>query len=335
MRDNPPVFEQSRPARVTYTGDAGARPAIELSVVRRSPKRKRGHHIACAAAVLCAAALVVRVVPAADNAAATDVPTLSAAGETFLLGNVAFALLHEFGHAIIRDFEVPLLGLEEESADTLAAVSLILLDRRDPDAGFGAMLAVTALAQSYVWKSGLEREGAEVTLWAQHALSAQRYARLLCLLYGSNSERYGWVVTAAKMEEIRAEGCEDEWKIAEHAALWVRDTYGIPPGQRSSRPAAEINIKYAQPLDANEASLSELLKQRQALEKLGRYIQSTFAFSDPITLKLSHCRIPNAYWDDEYREVVLCYELMEAIVKYSMRPEVTKVVERFMPKGDG
>ena len=35
-----------------------------------------------------------------------------------MIGNVLFALVHEFGHVIIRDFDVPLLGLEEESAPT-------------------------------------------------------------------------------------------------------------------------------------------------------------------------------------------------------------------------
>jgi hypothetical protein len=261
------------------------------------------------------------------NARAAD--AAPSASETFLIGNVVFALLHEFGHAIIRDFDVPILGLEEESADTIAAVALIQLDRQHPDTGFGSLLGVTALAQAYVWKTGLERTHGQVTLWAQHGLSAQRYARLVCLLYGSDTERYGWVAAQTGMEEIRAETCEDEWKMAERAVRWVRETYGIPPGERASRPVASVSVDYGRPRDAKETRLQELLQHRAILEKIGHLAEASFAFPGPIKLKLGHCRVPNAYWDDEYREVVLCYELMEAIEKYAEQPEVTKLVERF------
>ena len=94
---------------------------------------------------------------------------------------------------VIRTFDIPLLGLEENSADTLAAVSLILLDRERPEVGFGETLGVTALAQEFVWESGLERSESEVILWAQHDLSVRRFARLVCLIYGSNPDRYAWV----------------------------------------------------------------------------------------------------------------------------------------------
>ena len=170
---------------------------------------------------------------------------LSPAEETFLLGNVVFALLHEFGHAVISDFEVPLLGLEENSADTIAAVSLMLLDRDSPDGRFSTALGVAALVQAYVWETGIEREHGEVLLWAQHGLSAQRFARLVCLLYGNDPARFDWVAEAAQMNEIRADGCAHEWWVAEHAVLWLLETYGIPQGERASRPGAEIEVRYA------------------------------------------------------------------------------------------
>jgi hypothetical protein len=95
---------------------------------------------------------------------------LSEAETMFVKGNVAFALLHEMAHAIIADFDVPILGLEENAADTIAAVALILRDRESPDARFSASLGVTALVQAYVWQAGIEREHSEVVLWAQHGL---------------------------------------------------------------------------------------------------------------------------------------------------------------------
>ena len=259
----------------------------------------------------------------------SETPTLSPADRSFVLGNVGFALLHEFGHVVIRTFDIPLLGLEENSADTLAAVSLILLDRERPEVGFGEMLGVTALAQEYIWESGLERDQSEVILWAQHDLSARRFARLVCLIYGSNPDRYAWVAKAAHMEEIRAEGCRDEWRIAERAMRWVRETYGIPPNKRASLPSAAVDVSYGTALDPTETALTEMLRQSELLERLARYMQTQFAFPEPITIRLTHCRAPNAYWDEEYREVTLCFELMTALLKIADQPQVAAAVDRF------
>ena len=229
----------------------------------------------------------------------------------------------------IRTFDIPLLGLEENSADTLAAVSLILLDRERPEAGFGEVLGVTALAQEFVWESGLEREQSEVILWAQHDLSARRFARLVCLIYGSNPDRFAWVAKAADMQETRAEGCSDEWRIAERATHWVRETYGISSNKRASQPSAAIDVSYGTPLDPTETALTEMLRQSELLERLARYMQTQFAFPEPITIRLTHCRAPNAYWDEEYREVTLCFELMTALLKIADQPEVAAAVDRF------
>jgi hypothetical protein len=259
----------------------------------------------------------------------SETPTLSPADRSFVLGNVGFALLHEFGHVVIRTFDIPLLGLEENSADTLAAVSLILLDRERPEAGFGEVLGVTALAQEFVWESGLEREQSEVILWAQHDLSARRFARLVCLIYGSNPARFAWVAKAADMQENRAEGCSDEWRIAERATHWVRETYGISSNKRASQRSAAIDVSYGTPVDPTETALTEMLRQSELLERLARYMQTQFAFPEPITIRLTHCRAPNAYWDEDYRDVVLCFELMTALLKIADQPEVAAAVGRF------
>jgi hypothetical protein len=283
----------------------------------------------CAAIIALAGAgnAALAQAEAVDEESATVV--LSPASEMFVLGNVVFALLHEFGHAIVRDFDVPMLGLEENSADTIAAVSLVRLDRQNQSSGFATALGVTALLQAYVWEAGIEREQGQVLLWAQHGLSAQRYARLVCLLYGSDPDRFAWVAEVAKMEDIRADGCEDEWQIAERAVIWLGETYGVPPDERLSRPAADIVVRYGPARDAADRAMLAWLQQRELLERTAGLLQTRFAFPEPLTLKLSHCGIPNAYWDLEYREVILCYELISHFRKLGDRPEVSRLVERF------
>ena len=46
--------------------------------------------------------------------------------------------------------------------------------------------------------------------------------------------------------------------------------------------------------------------------------------------RLQQCRVArNACWDVEYCEIVLCYELLTAIVALSDRPEIAPLIERF------
>jgi len=64
----------------------------------------------------------------------------------FVIDNVVFVMLHEFSHLIIEDFDVPVLGNSEDAADTLAAVSLIRLDRARPEGDFRLIRSLFALA---------------------------------------------------------------------------------------------------------------------------------------------------------------------------------------------
>jgi hypothetical protein len=45
----------------------------------------------------------------------------------FVAGNMLFVLIHEFGHATISEFEIPVLGKDEDAADSFAATRLITI----------------------------------------------------------------------------------------------------------------------------------------------------------------------------------------------------------------
>lgn len=195
---------------------------------------------------------------------------------------------------VISDFDVPLLGLEENSADTIAAVSLILLDREYPEMGFSSALGASALVQAYVWQTGIERDHAGAMLWAQHGLSAQRFARIVCLLYGSDMDRFGWVAEFSEMSELRAEGCEDEWQAAENGLRWLLGTV-IP-----ERPAADtedatgVEIRHGPTMTDEAAAMSSLLREHEVLSRIAEMIEARFLLPESIILRATHCPVANA-----------------------------------------
>src|SRR5262249_60885285 len=43
----------------------------------------------------------------------------------FVVGNTLFALVHEVGHALISEMGLPVLGREEDAADTYAVLAML------------------------------------------------------------------------------------------------------------------------------------------------------------------------------------------------------------------
>ena len=86
-------------------------------------------------------------------------------------------------------------------------------------------LAMAILGNSLIWETGLEKSSTEILFWAQHDVSIRRASRLLCLLYGSDIQEFGWLAEAVEMPESRREVCEDEYAIARSAAERVLATF--------------------------------------------------------------------------------------------------------------
>jgi hypothetical protein len=259
--------------------------------------------------------------------AAVAAQSADEARANFVVANVVFALLHEFGHAVIRDFEIPLLGLEEDSADTLAAMALlpggsgvVLEQTRMP---FIDMLALAAVGNAITWKTGAERQETAIVYWAQHSLSVRRAARIACLIYGSDPQRYAWIAEGTKMPDFRRDGCDDEYAMARRGAHWVRDDFGkaavASPGK------GEIDVIYGVTRNSAQAEVRRFLQERGILEGVAAAVDEWFAFPAPLTLRARVCGGPNAYWDPETREVRLCYELLEAFWQLSADPALGKV----------
>lgn len=97
----------------------------------------------------------------------------------YYLNNInLFSFYHELGHALIDAYNIPMVGSEEDAADSLAAVMIlyyfnegaqILLDNAD-----------------YFEHAREASASQENQYWDVHALNEQRYYRLICYAYGSD-----------------------------------------------------------------------------------------------------------------------------------------------------
>ena len=188
---------------------------------------------------------------------------------------------------------------------------------------------MAAVGNILTWRSGLERENAELIYWAQHDLSARRGARILCLIIGSDPQRFGWLVESVDIPEVRAEGCADEYAIAEHAFRWVGQTYGRVAQGRGVDTGEEIRVEYFDTRTPAQARLLKRLRDGQVVEQVAAVYDRVFRFPEPLTVRLVSCGTPNAYWDRDARQLRFCHELLETLEKMSADPAVGKAYESF------
>lgn len=243
----------------------------------------------------------------------------------FVVGNVVFVMLHEFSHLIIEDFDVPVLGNSEDAADTLAAVTLIRADRAHPERDFRLirMLLTAADANRILWQRGLEKDNPAAYL-TRHPLSVQRAARITCLAYGSDPELLEPLPEIVGLPEFRAFWCDEEYDNAEKAWLWVRDSFV----RESTGTASEHQFSYGEASESRYEILRERLVENEVLERTLAHVGRTMLLPDAITLRTRSCGSPDAYWDGNARELVFCYQLIEAFYQLSEEQGIKELVEQ-------
>ncbi len=117
-----------------------------------------------------------------------------------VFGAVAFTFFHEVGHSLIDQLELPAVGREEDSADQIATLTLM----GTGDEGVGM-----ALSGAY-WFQLQQKGGNETPFWDEHAFDGQRFYNIVCLIYGSNPEKYQSFVSSGTLPAARAKRCPEE-----------------------------------------------------------------------------------------------------------------------------
>jgi len=116
-----------------------------------------------------------------------------------------FVLGHEFGHALIHQLNLPLTGLEEDSADGFATFFTVNDKDTGPNAALGAAVLFDALGSK---KPNLTLEDFS----SDHAVVLQRVYNFLSAVVGSDPQRLqNPLVTDGYLPQVRAMLCRKEW----------------------------------------------------------------------------------------------------------------------------
>ena len=267
--------------------------------------------------VILGLALTVCLLPARAQEEIYLPPSMNDETIEFVLGNVGFVLLHEVAHLIIGEFDVPVLGPEEEAADYLAAVSLLRgveLDRELNNRAEAYLLAAED-ALLAAWQEGSE-SGAALPYWDNHALDIQRFYQVACLIYGSDPERFKDIPARIRMPTGRAAGCPYEFERALRSVLWVADTYGRQAGDPPGSPVA---ISYENPTTIASRQLLPEVQSAGILEAVADRLQARFALPRPVEFTMANCRQAQSAWLADEGKLVICYQMLDTLFQLSSR----------------
>jgi hypothetical protein len=235
----------------------------------------------------------------------------------FILGNIAFAMMHELAHLIISENQVPMLGSEESAADQIATIFLVRGEGVDADqtGRLRRYASMTAVAFAAMWDFSSEI-GIQNPYWDDHGLSIQRYYRVLCLIHGSNPAAHPDIFAPKELPAERARACREEFEKANQAVDWLLATYGPTPDESM---VVDVEITYAEPRTTVEKRLLADIQERRLIELILEAFQQRFMLQQEFSITFRSCGRAEAGWNASLRELAICYELLDAYQSLYLR----------------
>jgi hypothetical protein len=217
----------------------------------------------------------------------------------FVVGNTVFILLHELGHVHFSEMHLPVLGREEDEADTFATLTLLKIGT-----SFTQRVLANASQGWFLSERRDEQTRAKPLYYDEHDLSPQRAFWIVCLMVGSDPVKFKKLADDAKMPESRQQSCKENYAKASRSWDMVLASYSRSPDQ----PVTKINISYGD-AEGNLEGFARTFRAIRILETVAERSASGYVWSAPFTLEMRSCDGPNAGWDDETRTVKICYQL--------------------------
>jgi putative metallopeptidase DUF4344 len=217
----------------------------------------------------------------------------------FVLGNTLFILLHEMGHVHFSEMKIPVLGREEDEADTFAVVTMLRVGT-----GFSERVLTNASQGWFLNARRDQQTGAMPLYYDEHDLSPQRAFYIVCLMVGSDPVKYKRLADDAKIPESRQKSCKENY--AKAAKGW--EAVLAPQRRAPGQPETTINVIYGDAQGMFEP-FAHAFRALRLLETVAERSASIYAWPAPFTLEMLSCDGPNASWDDETRILKICYQL--------------------------
>ena len=217
----------------------------------------------------------------------------------FVTGNMLFVGFHELGHGLVSQLRVPVLGREEDAVDSFATLAML-----EAGTEFSLNVLVQAARGWFLSDRRDQKLGNMLTFYDEHGLDQQRAYQIVCLMVGSDEEKYKDLVEETKLPKERQDTCAGDFSNAAYS--W--DLVLTPHVRTPDQPEADITVAYREAKGSLEP-IANALKSIKLLEAVAVHTAEAFVWPAPFKLEVQSCGFPNARWDLKEHKLFVCYEL--------------------------
>jgi hypothetical protein len=222
----------------------------------------------------------------------------------FVVGNTVFVMAHEMGHVLISEMNMPVLGREEDAADSFAVVTALNMH------SVFSERVLFAAAKGWVLSSYRDKkQGNKLAFYDEHGLDLQRAYNVVCMMVGSDPARFKALAEETKLPEERQTSCVRDYKTT----TWSWDQMLKPHIRSADQPKTAIKVEYQD--DKKFEIQARVLRQMGLLEALATHAADRYAWPTPFAIVARSCGDPNATWNFGARTLTLCYELANEFIQ--------------------
>jgi hypothetical protein len=219
----------------------------------------------------------------------------------FVSGNMLFVLLHELGHATIGELDLPVLGREEDAADSFASLTLIHIKSE-----FSEHVLEQAAKGWFMADRRDKKEGVPVAYYDEHGLNQQRAFQIVCYMIGADPVRFKKLAEETKLPKDRQQRCSADYKNAAEA-------WGVllrPHVRSADQPQTKIDAVYGDAKGKLEF-VAQMARAIRLLDGVAARSSELVVWPAPFSLEMRTCGFVDARWYQSLHKITLCYELAE------------------------
>jgi hypothetical protein len=243
-----------------------------------------------AAALFAAAPTVAQELTEEQQALATE----------FAINNAMFIMQHEIGHLLVGELGLPVLGKEEDAADSLA--TLLLLQQGTEE---GNQALIDAADGWYLTEMDRGDEFETSDFYDEHSLDIQRAYQVVCLSVGYDPESFSTLAAEYDMDADRQERCAFDYDSAANSWGGLLE----PHYKNGEEGTGAIEVVYEAGGD-NYGDIEQMLRDIEFLEGAAASVADNYVLPRDLTFRGKLCDEENAWYSYDDAEVTFCYEMV-------------------------
>jgi hypothetical protein len=223
----------------------------------------------------------------------------------FVAGNMLFVGFHELGHGIIHELGLPVLGREEDAADSFATIAMINMNT-----DFSNRVLVQAARGWFLMDRRDRKDGDALAFYDEHGLDKQRAYQIVCLMVGWDEDKFKELADWVKMPASRQDSCAGDYSNAQFS--W---NAALKPFRRApDQPKSKVDFEYG-PAKGKLDVFARSFRAIGYLETLAGYAADLVVWPRPISIVMQTCGESNAEWSPGAHKEILCYEMAEEFLQ--------------------